>query len=98
MTDSTRLSILARVQATTAGDSWAEFSGLYDGMIHRWLDRQGVKRQDADDIRQEVMTVVLRQIGDFNHNGQAGAFRSWLRSITANCMREFWRNGTTLST
>jgi len=91
MSDPTRLSILARVQETTVGDSWVEFSELYEGLIHRWLDRQGVLTQDADDIRQEVMTIVLRLIGKFEHNGRTGAFRAWLRSITANCLRDFWR-------
>lgn len=73
------------------GQSWNEFSKMYDGMIQGWLYRQGVQSQDADDIRQEVMTIVLRRIGDFSHNGRTGAFRSWLKSITSNCLRDFWR-------
>ncbi|MFT5300936.1 MAG: RNA polymerase sigma-70 factor (ECF subfamily) [Mariniblastus sp.] len=91
MSEQTRLSILARVQETSSGDSWVEFSEIYEDLIYHWLDRQGVRRQDADDIRQEVMTIVLRKIGGFEHNGRTGAFRSWMRAITANCMREFWR-------
>ncbi len=91
MANETRLSMLARVQETSVGDSWAEFSGMYDGLIHGWLHRQGVQPQDADDIRQEVMAIVFRRIGSFDHNGRTGAFRAWLRSITSNCLRDFWK-------
>ncbi|MEM1069689.1 MAG: sigma-70 family RNA polymerase sigma factor [Planctomycetota bacterium] len=91
MANETQLSMLARVQQTTVGQSWNEFAELYDGMIHGWLARQGVQSQDADDIRQEVMTVVLRRIGGFEHNGREGAFRAWLKMITSNCLRDFWK-------
>ena len=91
MVNETQLSMLARVQHTQVGHSWNEFADMYDGMIQRWLQRHGVQAQDADDIRQEVMTVVLRRIGSFEHNGRPGAFRAWLKSITSNCLRDFWK-------
>ena len=91
MANETQLSMLARVQETQFGASWNDFSAMYDGMIQGWLFRQGVQPQDADDIRQEVMTIVLREIGRFEHNGRTGAFRAWLKAITSNCLRDFWR-------
>lgn len=91
MANETHLSLLARVQETTFGSSWNEFSAMYDGLIQGWLHRQGVQPQDADDIRQEVMTIVLRQIGKFEHNGRTGAFRAWLKAITSNCLRDHWK-------
>ncbi len=91
MTNETQLSLLGRVQQTQVGNSWLEFSDMYDRMIQGWLFRQGVQAQDADDIRQEVMTIVLREIGKFEHNGRTGAFRAWLKAITSNCLRDFWR-------
>ena len=27
----------------------------------------------------------------FDHNGRTGAFRAWLRGITVNLLREYWR-------
>ena len=91
MANETRMSVLARVQQTTVGDSWNEFAAIYDELIQGWLYRQGVKTQDADDIRQEVLSVVLRKIGHFEHNGRPGAFRAWMKTITANCLRDHWR-------
>ena len=91
MSDQTRISILARVQNTQIGSSWNEFAEIYDGLIQGWLSRQNVQSQDADDIRQEVMTVVYRKISQFEHNGRTGAFRSWLKNITSNCLRDHWK-------
>src|SRR5262249_9619372 len=34
-----------------------------------------------------------RQLEHFWHAGQTGSFRSWLRTITTNRAREFWRSG-----
>jgi RNA polymerase sigma factor (sigma-70 family) len=55
------------------------------------LRRYSVQKQDAEDLAQEVMTVVVRRIADFRHNQQRGAFRSWLRMTTVNQLRVLWR-------
>lgn len=88
----TSVSLLERIRLGPGDASWHDFVTLYNGLIEKWLLRQGVKRADAEDIRQEVMTVVLREIQSFEHNGRTGAFRNWLRTITANRLREFWRS------
>jgi RNA polymerase sigma-70 factor (ECF subfamily) len=38
-----------------------------------------------------VLAILVHQMPGFVHNGRAGAFRAWLRGITANLLREFWR-------
>ena len=91
MANETHLSLLARVKETQTGYSWNEFSEMYDGMIRGWLFRQGVQSQDADDIRQDVMSIVLREVGNFEHNGRTGAFRAWLKAITRNCLSDHWK-------
>jgi RNA polymerase sigma-70 factor (ECF subfamily) len=35
--------------------------------------------------------VVLSKLPDFIHSGRTGAFRHWLRTITVNHVRAFWR-------
>lgn len=91
MGEPTRITLLERVRETQAGDSWAEFARVYDGLISFWLRQQAIPDADADDIRQEVMQTVVKQIAGFEHNGRTGAFRSWLRRITANRMRRLWQ-------
>jgi RNA polymerase sigma-70 factor, ECF subfamily len=64
---------------------------LYVPLLAGWLRRQGVQPQDADDLVQEVMGVVVRELPEFRHNQRPGAFRSWLRTILVNRLRAFWR-------
>ncbi|MEM8864048.1 MAG: sigma-70 family RNA polymerase sigma factor [Planctomycetota bacterium] len=87
----TSQSLLRRVQTGAGEESWHEFVTFYDQLIQGWLRRQGVKANDAEDVRQEVLAVVLKEIGRFEHNGRTGAFRNWLRTVTANRLRDFWR-------
>src|SRR5262249_8942996 len=44
------------------------------------------------DLCQDVLLTVYKELSRFQHNGQPGAFRSWLRVITSNCARRFWRS------
>jgi RNA polymerase sigma factor (sigma-70 family) len=91
MGEATRITLLDRVRQTQAGDSWDEFAAVYDAMIQAWLRQQAIPDADADDIRQEVMQTVVQEIANFDHNGRPGAFRNWLRRITANRMRRLWQ-------
>jgi RNA polymerase sigma-70 factor (ECF subfamily) len=64
---------------------------LYVPLIRGWLRRYNVSPEDAEDLAQDVMALVVREMPDFQHNQQAGAFRKWLRTITVNRLRMLWR-------
>ena len=36
-------------------------------------------------------TVLMRKLPEFRREPRPGAFRRWLRGITVNCLRNFWR-------
>ena len=91
MDNRTRLSLLDQLGQTSDDRSWQDFTQIYDGIILGWLRRQGVNPEDADDIRQEVMTAVCKEISKFEHSGRPGAFRCWLRRITSNRLHRFWQ-------
>jgi len=91
MRNVTSVSLLYRIRNQSDTDAWDEFAELYYALVHRWLRGQGVQPQDADDIVQEVMAYVSREIGSFDHNGRTGAFRHWLRQVMVNRLREFWK-------
>lgn len=79
----------------TAGDegAWQRIVTLYQPLIHAWLQRHSVHSQEAADIAQEVMAVVVRDLPKFSHAGHPGSFRGWLRAITVNRARAFLRDG-----
>ncbi len=79
-------------QLKTGGDelTWRRLVDFYSPLIRGWLLRYGMSSQDAEDISQDVMAVVVRRIKEFDRQ-RTGSFRSWLRSITVNCVRDFLR-------
>jgi RNA polymerase sigma-70 factor (ECF subfamily) len=88
----TSLSLLDRLRLQPDAESWRRLVDLYTPLIHGWLRRHSVPPADADDLAQEVMTVVVRELPRFQHNQQRGAFRNWLRAITVNRLRVLWRS------
>jgi RNA polymerase sigma factor (sigma-70 family) len=87
----TSVSLLERLCLQPDGDSWTLFVDLYTPLIHGWLRRYSVKEEDAEDLAQEVMTVVVRELAHFQHSQQRGAFRNWLRTVTVNQLRALCR-------
>src|SRR5262245_59949656 len=90
MTDSTRQSQLLRARN---GDeaAWKCLSDLYRPLILDWLRRHGVAHHDAEDLTQDILLAVVKNLDGFDHAGRRGAFRSWLRTITVNRTRNFWK-------
>jgi len=64
---------------------------LYTPLLQAWLTVAGLQPADRDDLTQRALEILVRQLPDFQHNGRPGAFRAWLRGITVNLLREFWR-------
>jgi len=88
---STSLSLLDRVRCRQNADSWSRLVSLYTPWLEELFQRVGISPNERDDLRQEVFAVVCREIVDFQHNGQTGAFRRWLRNVTMNRLKNYWR-------
>lgn len=91
MSAETSASLLDRVRDRGDAASWQTLVDIYTPLIRGWLKRQSGLDQDADDVIQEVLTVVVRRIVEFRREPRVGAFRAWLRSITINCLRDSWK-------
>lgn len=87
----TSLSLLNRLRRSPDSESWNRLVQLYSPLIKAWLRRYDVQANDADDLLQEVLLAVSKDLGRFEHAGQAGAFRGWLKAILVNRLRNFWR-------
>jgi RNA polymerase sigma-70 factor (ECF subfamily) len=86
----TSLTWLGRLAADATDADWRKLVGAYGPLLGGWLARAGVPPTDRDDLIQEVLTVVVRRVGEFEHRGP-GAFRAWLRGILANHTKKFFR-------
>jgi RNA polymerase sigma-70 factor (ECF subfamily) len=91
MMDETSLSLLNRLRGSSDSETWDRLFGLYAPLLKAWLRKYDVQDSDADDLVQEVLMAVAKDVMSFDHNGRPGAFRTWLRSILVNRLRNFWR-------
>jgi RNA polymerase sigma-70 factor (ECF subfamily) len=87
----TSATLLERLRDPRDADAWGRLNDLYAPLIRAWAERLGVRGADADDLVQDVLTVVVRRFPEFVHPERPGAFRGWLRAIAVNCAREAWR-------
>lgn len=74
------------------GEAWQRFDSLYRPLLQTWLRRYSVRPQDADDLVQQVLEVVVREMPNFHYDAEKGKFRGWLRGILVNRLRDFWRS------
>lgn len=84
-------SLLDRLRNPADAAAWQRLVDLYTPLIRGWLRRHARLDHDADDVVQEVLSVVVRKLPQFRRQPRTGAFRRWLYSITVNCLRDFWR-------
>jgi RNA polymerase sigma-70 factor (ECF subfamily) len=90
----TSLTLLGKLIESPSGADWQRFVNLYSPLLTSWTARAGVLKSDCDDLIQEVLIVVFKRIGEFEHQ-HPGAFRGWLRSILANHLRNYFRKSKT---
>jgi RNA polymerase sigma-70 factor (ECF subfamily) len=86
----TSISLLERVAGAPTNDDWRRLLDLYQPLLRAWMTRAGVAVCDTDDLIQEVLLVVFREVGGFERRGP-GAFRAWLCAILANRVRDYFR-------
>jgi RNA polymerase sigma-70 factor (ECF subfamily) len=85
-------SLLERLRQGPNETAWRRMVDLYTPLIRGWLRRYALADSDCDDLMQDVLAVVVRRLPDFQRRPQVGSFRRWLRNITVNCLRDFWRS------
>jgi RNA polymerase sigma-70 factor (ECF subfamily) len=89
--DRTPRSLLEQLRRQPSASGWKRLVDLYTPLIERWLRHYDVPTSDVDDLVQEVMAALVRDLPAFQHNQQPGAFRCWLRRIVVHRVRNFWR-------
>jgi RNA polymerase sigma-70 factor (ECF subfamily) len=87
----TPVSLLERLRLAPDDASWQRLVDLYTPLIRGWLRRCGLQESDADDLTQEALGVLVRELPQFRREPRTGAFRRWLRLIAVNRLRAFWR-------
>jgi RNA polymerase sigma factor (sigma-70 family) len=89
----TSISLLERLHQQPNADDWTQLTDLYTPVLKAWLRRYEVLAPaDVDDLVQDVLLTVSKELPSFQHSGRPGAFRTWLRGILVNRLKHFWRS------
>jgi RNA polymerase sigma-70 factor (ECF subfamily) len=86
----TSATLLERLRTAPDEAAWRRLDDLYRPLIRRWLLHDGSLGEEAEDLVQEVMAVLVRELPDFQRR-RTGSFRRWLRGITAHRLAAYYR-------
>ena len=87
----TSASLLERLRTAPDEAAWRRLDGLYRPLIRRWLQKDPALGEEAEDITQEVMSVLVRELPGFQRQ-RTGSFRRWLRTVTAHRLAAHYRS------
>ena len=89
--NTTSVSLLERLREPAQHEaSWARFVQLYTPLLFHWARKLGLSAEDAADLVQEVLTLLVQKLPEFRYDAHK-SFRGWLRTVTLNKWRDFRR-------
>lgn len=86
----TSKSLLQKAGSDPQSEAWFRLFVIYEPLISGWVLRSGINQSEVADVTQEVLKAVSTDLRKFEHNGNIGAFRNWLKKITINRCRRHW--------
>ncbi|HEU5118222.1 MAG TPA: sigma-70 family RNA polymerase sigma factor [Isosphaeraceae bacterium] len=73
--------------------AWAQFVDRYSRLIYQWCRTWGLHEAEAEDVTQDVLLELTRQMRDFTYDA-SGSFRGWLRVVAYRCWCRFVKECT----
>ena len=87
----TRRSLINRLKDWDDQQSWRDFFDTYWKLIYGVAIKTGLSDGQAQDIVQETLVAVAKQMPDFHYDPSLGSFKGWLLSITRRRIVDFLR-------
>ena len=78
----TRKTLLSRLKNLDDNESWRTFFNTYWKLIYGVAIKSGLADTEAQDVVQETIIAVARNIGDFKYNPETCSFKTWLLQVT----------------
>jgi RNA polymerase sigma factor (sigma-70 family) len=86
-------SLLDRLQEhPDDASAWRRFDSFYRPVLRKWLRPYSLQPQDADDLVQQVLAVVVQEFINCHYDSRKNTFLGWLRAILVNRLREYRRS------
>ncbi len=86
--NTTSLTLLERLRDPGDEAAWARLVELYTPVLCALARRCGVSEADAADLLQEVFATLVQTLPTFQYD-RGGKFRSWLRTLLLNKLRNY---------
>lgn len=86
MPPETRHSLIQRLQDGGDNAAWEEFASIYRPIIVRIALRKQLQLDDAEDLAQQVLMLVLKNISKWKKDPTRARFRTWLQTVVRNAM------------
>jgi len=97
----TRATLLERLKNWQDDSSWQDFFDTYWKLIYHVAINRGLTKEEAQDVVQETMLTVAKQMPNFKYDRKIGSFKSWLLNTTrwriADQFRKRWKVAVTRS-
>ena len=78
----TRWTLISRLKNWDDHESWREFFDLYWKLIYGVAMKSGLTPTEAQDVVQETIVSVCKNIGKFRTGSAHGSFKAWLLKLT----------------
>jgi len=78
----TRRTLLSRLRNLDDQESWRTFFNLYWRLLYNVARKSGLDDAGAQEIVQDTVIAVARNMPEFRYNPARGTFRQWLLRIT----------------
>jgi len=78
----TRYTLLSRLEDWDDQDSWKVFFDTYWRLIYSVAIKSGLTETEAQDVVQETIISVAKDIHKFKRDRALGSFKGWLRNVT----------------
>src|SRR5215831_2809915 len=78
----TRYSLLSRLENRSDDVSWKEFFDTYWRLIYSVARKAGLTEVEAQEVVQETVISVAKDIEKFKRDRRLGTFKGWLRNLT----------------
>lgn len=81
-TIATRASLLNRLKDQSDQASWQEFFDIYWRLIYGVAMKAGLDDPEAQDVVQETVISVAKNVGEFRYDPKVCSFKTWMLRLT----------------
>src|SRR5215470_10577978 len=78
----TRPSLLQRLKDPQDNRSWQEFNDIYGRLIFGFSLKAGLTEDEAQEVVQETLIAVARNLPEFRYDPKLCSFKTWLLNLS----------------